>query len=273
MKLITSIISIIFLAASISKVFSQNLDSKLQLLIEQNKIKELRVNIESAKKKYPYLHTIYYVEAFIEKDGEKAITQYKKFVERFPESPYVVNAQYKIAQFYFAKGLYRSAELLLYQVINSYPDSPYTDDANYLIIQSLLALETTGKAKKEIKNFKKIYPHSPFKKFADYDLKQIEKQASYQLIKQNSQSTKDHGQNHTIQVGAFRNRENAVKQVNIVNTWGYTAEIIKKIIKNDLYYLVWIGEFETYDQALNFGEIFKKKYGLTFRVVKKESEL
>ena len=273
MKLKRLFLLLIFLSTTIAVGFTQDLESKLQQLINKNKIDELRAKIELIKRKYPNSAIVNYVEAFIEKDGEIAVKKYKNFIRRFPQSPYAVNAQYKLAQFYFAKGLYRSSKQMLNDIINSFPNSHLADDAYYLMIRCLIALEYTKEAKDEFKKFSKKYSKSPVKKLAEYDLEQVKKMDYRKSKDQDFKSVNAEYRNYAIQVGAYLDKENAIKQMNVVSKWGYPVQISTKYVNRNLFYLVWIGNFETEQQALSFGEIFKKKYGLPFRVVKKENAL
>lgn len=264
------IILVIFLSIiAVSVGLTQDLETKLLQLRERNKLHELRAKLELIKKKYPHHAVPYYIEAFIEKDGEQAIKLYKNFIKRFPQSHYTTNAKYKIAQFYFAKGLYHSAKRLLDDIITSHAGSAYADDAYYLMIRCFIALGLNNEAKTEIKNFIKNYPRSPYKKLANSDLTQLNK-TSYKFSK--DRSLKKIGsslQNYTIQIGAYRDRNNAIKQMKTISNWEYPVEILTKVVNDKLFYLVWVGNFETEEQALNFGEVFKKKYDLPFYIVRK----
>jgi len=261
----------LFLLIPIQTLFSQDIDEQLRRLIEQNKVDELRNNLEDVKNKYPQLYTPYYIEAYLETDGEKAFLKYKEFLKQFPQSPYVINAQFKIAQYYFARGLYRSAKQILNHIIENFPDSPFADDAHYLKIRSLSALEINDEAKSEIKSFLRKYSQSPFKNLAEQDLKDMDKAVSSSYPTSESEKPSRSYSTYAIQVGAFSQQDNAIKQMNTLAGWDYETEIIKKFVNNSLLYLVWIGNFETEEQALNFGEVFKKKYGMAFRVVQKDT--
>ncbi|MDZ7262493.1 MAG: SPOR domain-containing protein, partial [candidate division KSB1 bacterium] len=74
---------------------------------------------------------------------------------------------------------------------------------------------------------------------------------------------------YVLQIGAFSNKDNAMNQQNYLSKQGYQVEIAEKTVKGQRFYAVYLGNFETEQEAQTFGEEFKRKYGLSFRVVSK----
>jgi len=54
---------------------------------------------------------------------------------------------------------------------------------------------------------------------------------------------------YTVQVGSFRNKENAEKRIEELKTKGFDARIVEAVVMEKMYYRVWVGEFETMEQA------------------------
>jgi tetratricopeptide (TPR) repeat protein len=263
------IITIILIFLTNIQLYAQDLDSKILQLIEKNKIDKLRTTLTRIKNKYPYNPLPYYVEAFIEQDGEKAISLYKKFIQNHPNSSYVVNAKYKIAQYYFAQGEYSLSKDLLNIIMTKHSSSILADDAHYTYIRCLIALDQTVDIEKEIKKFVNQHPRSPYKKLLSSDFKKL-KSTKVSTKKDKKRKVSYSTRNYTIQVGAFSDRQNALKQMNSISDWGYDVEMATKVVNHRLYYLIWVGNFETEEQALSFGEVFKRKYNLSFHVVKRK---
>ncbi len=240
-------------------------------MIEQNQIEEIKTKLTTLKRDYPDSPTPYYLEAFIEPDGDRAVALYKAFLARFSENQHVPNAKYKIAQYYFAKGSYHTALRYLGDIWEKHPDDKIADDAGYLAIRCLIALEQIEQAERLIKRFLNKYSDSILKKYIELESTLIQKSGHFQRKVSNPTDTpqKEIRSKFSIQVGAFRDRENARKQMETVLKWGYSVAVQSRIINNQLYYLVWIGEFDTEQQALEFGGVFKKRYGLPFRIVQK----
>lgn len=251
-------------------IIAQDFEAQILKMIEQNQISEIKKNLEVLKSKYPDSPIPYYLEAFIETDGERAVALYKAFLARFTDNQHVPNAKYKIAQYYFARGSYHTALRYLGDIWEKHPDDAIADDAGYLAIRCLIALEKSEQAERLIKRFVDRYSDSVFKKFIELEKSLIEESDQFQQKVSNPSDTpKSNRSKYAIQVGAFRDRDNAKKQKKTVSEWGYSVEVASRIISNQLYYLVWVGEFETEQQALENGEIFRKRYGLPFRVVQK----
>ncbi|MBD3289433.1 tetratricopeptide repeat protein [candidate division KSB1 bacterium] len=250
---------------------SQDFEAQILKMIERNQIAELKKNLAMLKRKYPDSPTPFYVEAFIEKDGERAVGLYKAFLARFSDNQHVPNVKYKIAQYYFARGSYHTALRYLGDIWEKHPDYPIADDAGYLGIRCLIALEQIDQAERLIKRFLHKYSESSLTKLVKVEQKLIEDSDYFQrkVSNQADRSKKPGPSKYAIQVGAFRDRDNAYKHKENVSKWGYSVEVASRIINNHLYHLVWIGGFDTEQQALEFGEIFKKRYGLPFRIVQK----
>jgi cell division protein FtsN len=75
--------------------------------------------------------------------------------------------------------------------------------------------------------------------------------------------------NYTVQVGAFVSRENAEKQKQFYHGEGFSANIETKYIDGRLLHLVWIADFETIDEAQNFGKMLHQRFSTPFRIVRK----
>jgi len=249
----------------------QDLEARLIRLLENNQLADVITNLEIIKKKYPNNPTPHYIEAFIERDARKAAEKYKFFIERFPLSQYVVNAKYRLAQYYFAKGSCFAAGHFLDDIIESHAKSPFVDDAYYLRIRCLITLEQVPKAREEIKHFIKKYSDSPLKELVLSDQQMLDEKESAAKNREPSPKPTNETQKFAIQTGAFQIRENAAKQVETITRLGYKPELVQRRIDGTLLYLVWLGDFETEGQALSFGEVFIKKYGIPFRVINKLS--
>ncbi len=119
-------------------------------------------------------------------DTERAITQFQLFVERFPNSPLVPEAetrikelreklahkQYASAQLYERRELYEAAALTYESVFDRYPDTEWVDEALLGSIRSFIAYaeqsieERQGERyERAVENYRRmlqIFPDSPF---------------------------------------------------------------------------------------------------------------
>lgn len=259
-----SILSLFFLKLS----WAQDLDKILRIL-KDNKLEEIKANLPRLLRRYPNNPTPLYIQAFIEPDGDKAVEFYKKLLRKFPECPYADDAKFRIAQYYFAKGLYITARKHFRELLSSYPDSPYADEAQYLATSCLLATGMNKAARDEFEAFLRTYAQSPLSKLVAEDLKETESSWEESFFTKEKHGGNNSSPQYTIQIGAYTRKSNALVQQKYFLSKGYPVEIGRKEMNGKKFYLVWIGKFESREAALNFGQTFKRKYGLSFHVVKK----
>ena len=95
----------IFLFVVLCQINGQDV-KKYLTIIQKGGIREVRGKLPELISKYPNNPGILYLKALTTVDGESAIKQYRAFVENFSDSPYSDDAVMKIAEFYYASGLY-----------------------------------------------------------------------------------------------------------------------------------------------------------------------
>jgi tetratricopeptide (TPR) repeat protein len=219
------------------------------------------------------------LKAYIETDGERAIQLYQQFIQQFPNSEYTDNALLKLAQYYYAVGSYIAAREYLDNLIDQFPNSSAIPLAKYSAARCLLAMGYYDSAEKELKDFIKKFPNSPFKTLAQQELNLPREQAQSESVAKETTEDKNKFDKliqfsqglgrYTLQIGAFGKRDNAAKLKESFSQKGYDVDITTKYLSDQLLYLVWIGEFETEDQARRFGDDLKNRYDVTFQVIRK----
>ncbi|MBN2012921.1 SPOR domain-containing protein [candidate division KSB1 bacterium] len=250
----------------VGSVNAQDLEQKLLRLIDQNNLEQIYNNLTLIKQKFPDQPIPYYVEAFIERDADYASQLYRDFVERFPQSNYAASARYKLAQYNYARSEFQQAIDELDKLLTVHPASPLADAGAYLKIQSLLALDRKLDAINEYQKFVQIHPNSDFTTILKKD---FGGSGSNQSDSGFSAAISSSANAFTIQVGAFSSEENARSLKDKITSRGYPAEISTKIVGQNLYYVVWVGNFESDEQAEAFGEIIKREFQILIRIVQK----
>ena len=272
-------ISLFFYFILSNSLLSQNLEDKLIIWMETNSREELMSRLDKIKLTYTNIAIPIYIEAFIKEDANQAKDLYAKIVRQFPDSPYAEQSLMKLAQYYFMVESYVSARQLLDNLVDKFPKSKLIPDAKYLAAMCLVATNNSKKAEKELKNLIKEYPKTKFKSLSQNELDRLsdrtkqDKNVQRMIAPQQQTSQQSHlfqeFKVYTVQIGAFGNRSNAEKQKNIYTQDGIPTKIQTKTIGGKLLHLVWVEDFETIDQAQNFGKMLKDRYGTSFRVVKK----
>ncbi len=261
-------------------LLAQDLEKKLLTWLEQNDREKLIEKFDTIKDNYPNSALPLFLEAFIEYDARKAVSLYEQIVKKYPKTVYAESATFKLGQYYFMIGSYFTAQQWFGDLKDKYPKSDKVPEAAYLSAQCLVATDSYEKAEKEIRKLIKKYPHSEIKPVAEVELERIvahqnrEKDMGQMIEKTNESGSDDrvvkNNESHTIQIGAFTIRENASKQRDFFTNNGYAATIGLKNVKNELFYCVRLGNFSSRDQAEDFGENLKQKYGISYQVVKND---
>jgi len=270
---------VIFILLFSNNVFAQDLDKSLVKWLEKYSKEELDSRLTSIKLKYPNSAVPLFLEAYIEQDGERAVKLYNQIIQNYPNSTFADDALLKIAQYYYALGSYVSARQYLDNLIDQYSDSPLIPEAKYISARCLIATGYYYTAEEELKEITKKYSSSPFKSQARQELRILDDlskeeqnplQLSNPIINSETQGTiSQDKKKFTIQIGAFRDQNNALREKEVYSQKGYLVAINSKDVNGDLLYMVSVGEFETEVQAATFGEVFKKLHGVSFHVVKK----
>jgi tetratricopeptide (TPR) repeat protein len=113
------LLSTTFLLAQLNE---QDVRQRLDL-IHSGKIAEVRAEVQSLLKQLPNDPGVRYLDAYVTESGDHAVKKYQTFVDNYPNSEWADDALYKVYQYYYAVGLYKTAEAKLNQLNEKYPNS------------------------------------------------------------------------------------------------------------------------------------------------------
>jgi len=279
MRRLLCYISFVLLLMISGSIEAQDLEKELISWIEKHSKEELKNKLDTIKKKHPNSAVLLFLEAYVEENGERAVELYKQLLAKYPDSKFTDNALLKLGQYYYAIGSYVAARQYLDNMVDQFPGSPLLPEAKYLAARCLIATGYYVSAEQELKEIMKQYSKSPFKNHAREELVSLD-----ELAKQDDNPPRIHDAaansdlpfesrsrngKYTIQIGAFHDQNNASRQKELYAGRGYLTSIETKSVSNSILYLVWIGEFDTEEQAARFGEVFKNLHGVSFHVVRK----
>jgi len=108
-----------------------------------------------AKKAYDKAKSIFDAKKYV-----KAMTAFREFSKSFPDSHYLSNTKFWIAECYYKLGEYDKAILAYDEVINNYPNSPKMPDAYYKEGLSFMKLGDDIDGRFLLKKVIKLYPNS-----------------------------------------------------------------------------------------------------------------
>lgn len=194
---------------------------------------------EAVKAELPTLITNYqnhpgvlFLQAVLSTDGMEAAKMYQSIVDNFPRSEWADDALYKLYQYYYSIGLYKTADQKLDQLKREYPFSAYAADE-----PPVRTRRPPAQAQEPPANVRR--PGT------------VEKYAT----------------RFTVQVGAFSTLQNAEELKTRFEREGYVSNIFTIVRDGKKLHKVWVGEFPTQEEAKRFSAELKNKFNLESMVV------
>jgi hypothetical protein len=191
---------------------------------------------EAVKSELPALMTNYqnhpgvlYLQAVLTTDGSEAAKLYQNIVDNFPKNEWADDALYKLYQYYYSIGLYKTGDQKLQQLRQEFPFSTYAVAEKPQ--ETLKAPQETPADVKPTGSVEK-YPTS-----------------------------------FTVQVGAFSTLQNAEELKMKFEKENYSSNIFTIVNDGKKLHKVWVGEFQTYEDAKRFTSEIRRKFSLESIVV------
>jgi hypothetical protein len=199
-------------------------------MIEKGQADAVRSELPSLMTNYQNNPGVMYLQAVLTTDGTEAAKLYQNIVDNFPKSEWGDDALFKLYQYYYSIGLYKTADQKLAQLKEEYPFSAYAAEKSPSVEEKQAVKEKPTVMK----------PKGAVPKFAT---------------------------NFTVQVGAFSTLQNAGELKTKFEKEGYQSNIFTIVSNGKKLYKVWVGEFQTYEDAKKFTGEIKNKFNLTSMVV------
>ena len=251
MQIVLVLVAAVILQA---KLFAQTGDQEIRASIEKldkGQRDEVKQDLSRLTSKYQNNPGVLYLQGRMATDGIEAVKSYQSVVDNFPTSEWADDALYRIYQYYYALGLYKTAEIKMSQLKKEYPKSVYV----------------SGKPSQKLPVNDEVAVNLPVKETAV-------------VPENNSSETKPEEKKqepvvnttiepYTLQVGAFSTSANAEKQKNYFEDVGYNVEITNKVRGGRSLYLVWVGNFSSADEARTEAKAVKAKYKIDSIVVER----
>ncbi len=198
--------------------------------IEQGKAEEVKTKLSELKQDYPNSSNVLFLEGVLTENAQDAVVIYQKIVDKYPKSAYADAALYRIYSYYFALGLYNTADKNFEKLKKDYPESPYIKMASMNVTTEE---NTTPPVKTVDQKDETVYKY-------------------------------------TVQAGAFTNKDNAVAlQKEFVNA-GLKSFIKEKNVGGTIFNVVYVGQFVGKNEAEDFKAIANSQFNISGRVVEIE---
>ena len=247
--------------------------------VNLGKTKESLSKINQLEKDFPNNPGVMYLSALLETDGDKARKQYESLYKNHPNSEYSDDAVMKIAEYYYAAGLYIQSSKWTKRMARYYARSEHIDRAVKLFLNALIISGSKDTAHYYSKVFKKQFPKMDVDTKLSELLNELEvpikdSDLKAQVVEADT-SSKSSGildkivetlsspvpddinlslpsfdcstnfyakkEPFSLQVGAYSKQKNANQQKNQLNSAGFTSRVETKESKGRLLYVVKIG--------------------------------
>lgn len=226
------IISTTALIASLT--FTQNIDEAVKLFnaFQFDKAKEIFHKLADDVNN-PRIAEVYYYLGRLAIMPDSAIYYYKIVIDKYPQSRYADVAYLEVAKISIMKESFEDALVVLNELARNYPNSEIKDEILFWTGVAFIESGNRESGHKKLQELVNNYPNS------------IWASRAKNLLPSNL-PPKEY---YTIQIGSYRNKENADKRVDELKTKGIEGRIVEAIVMDKIHYRVWVGEFATREQA------------------------
>ena len=244
-----------FLGAAI--VFAQMPEAEVRKRLDfiySGQAERVRIELPSLEKQYSNDAGVKYLDAILTTDGAAAVKKFQAIVDQLPQSEWADAALYKVYQYYYSVGLYKTADQKFEQLKQQYPNSLYV--AGAVKDQKPVTVQQTPAA--EIKQ-----PDTAGQNPA-------EQPASIEPAKQatpDSTAAVTAARTFAVQTGAYATKRKAQKQVDFFSTINKNALITTKVNGDKTLYVVSIEGFSNEQDARDFITELKLRYAIESIIV------
>ena len=247
------------------------------------------VYLPTMEQRYPNNPSLMYLKGLLENNGEEAMVIFSKLYNTHPSSEYGDDAVMKVAEYYYAAGMYVKAANWLKKMPIYYSISEHIERAVKLFLNSLIvsghkdtaifysrvfkrqfpSLDVDGKINDLLRDFKKSDQEKKSAvevapKFSTSEITPVE------IIDETPIVTIDANNAfgiYSLQTGAYSVMENAESQkINLIIA-GFSARINELYKSNRTLYAVRIGHYDSKEDAQKVGAQIKAKLGINTIVI------
>ena len=148
---------IFFLVFSIIVTQDHSIDYYITNLLN-GEPEEAILNIKKLENRYGATAEVLYLQALLVKDGKESMTKYKEIYNKFPNNKYSDNAVAKVAQYYYAIGLYIQSAEWYEKIPRYYPRSETLEHSLRYLFNCWMITGEREKAEHSLKVFKRQFP-------------------------------------------------------------------------------------------------------------------
>ena len=238
------------------------------------------VYLSSLEMKYPNNPNMLFLKGLMTLNGNDAKQIFIDLYNNHPTSKYGDDAVMKVAEFYYASGLYIQSSNWLKKMPLYYSRSEHIERAIKLFLNSLIVSGNRDTAIFYSNVLKRQFPNIDIDGkmndlINDYDksekiLYHDDKKNTF--IKESVQAQKANSNldDFSLQSGAFSSRENAKKQMNYLKDKGYNVRISELLHEKKTLFAVRIGHYPNKEKAKIISKKIKSSLDIHTIVIKNE---
>ena len=193
---------------------------------------------------------------------DSALLRFDTIVKSFPDSRWVQWAQLGRGDCFLAAHNFDQAAREYHRILDGHKDSEAFAFAISGLARCFHELENQDKALLYHNLLKEKYPSSLE---LSGDLAQIIEFTDEARDKTRAEGVA--GVKYTIQLGVFAEQEEASRLASDFEKQGYSTAVGGKTIGGKRYFVVWLGSFSSYDQALEIKKRLQSQTGQSYRIV------
>jgi len=217
--------------------------------IYNGQAERVRIELPSLEKQYPNDAGVHYLDAILTTDGAAAVKKFQTIVDLFSKNEWADDALYKVYQYYYSVGLYKTADQKLDQLKQQYPNSLY-------VVGTQVDQKPAVKEKEPAIESKKPELAQQKPEERPKELRDIVVSTPIPIVVK-----------FAVQAGAFSTERNAQKQVNFFSTIGKKAVVTTKLSGDKTLYVVSIEGFTKEQDARSFIAELKAKHNIESIIV------
>lgn len=123
----TLTMTLLFSALAAAQVSEQEVHRRLDM-VHSGQLDRVRSEVNDWLKQSPNDPAVLYLDAYVTMNGDQAAKKYQAIVDHYPKSEWADDALYKVYQYYYAVGLYKTADAKLNQLNQQYPNSLFAQN-------------------------------------------------------------------------------------------------------------------------------------------------
>lgn len=263
---------IVFTFAVVSKSNSQDeLVNQYLSMIAAGQIDDVKMKLPDLFAEYPNDPGVQLLLGVVLDDAYKALDIYNKIIKNNPESPWADNAYWRVIQFYAITGDTTNARLSLHKFRQQYPSSVYLVPASD-VVRSSINFARAGKIHTPVVNKiteQKEKPETINKAVPETKDPMVKPTTESNPGTEELMDVDDSEAVWGLQVGIFRSKETADKEMNKFLRQRMRTEVIEKKVEGEKMWAVVIGNYSSKDSAEAAKQIVEQQCGCMPIVFKK----